>query len=92
MSQHAGMTWNAAHVMIRLLLKMEYHVRTAYEVSCKPRILVHLDCEETPPFFSASYKVPGGHSGTLWALTSCSDSPKDNNDHRHHHASSQRTG
>jgi hypothetical protein len=27
------MTRNSAHVMIRLLLKMEYHVRTAYGVA-----------------------------------------------------------
>jgi hypothetical protein len=34
MSRRASrMTWNAAHVMIRLLLKMEYHVRTAYWVA-----------------------------------------------------------
>jgi hypothetical protein len=31
MSRCAGMTWNGSpHVLIRLLLNMEYHVRTAY--------------------------------------------------------------
>jgi hypothetical protein len=29
MSRRAGMTSNATHVMIQLLLKMEYHVQTA---------------------------------------------------------------
>jgi hypothetical protein len=33
MSRRAGMPRPAAHVMIRLLLKMEYHVRTAYGVA-----------------------------------------------------------
>jgi hypothetical protein len=63
MSRRAGMTWNGAHVMIRLLLKMEHHVRTAYGVA-------------SVTFSNMNKLLLGimqgaGHSGTLWwALTS----------------------
>jgi hypothetical protein len=62
MSRRTGMTWNGAHVMIRLLLKMEYHVRTAYGVASVA--------------FSNMNKLLLGvmqgarHSRTLWSLTS----------------------
>jgi hypothetical protein len=56
------MTWNGSHVLIRLLLNMEYHVRTAYGVA-------------SVAFSNMTKLLLGvmqgaGHSGTLWALTS----------------------
>ena len=62
MSRRAGMPWNGSHVLIRLLLNMEYYVRTAYGVS-------------SIAFSNMTKLLLGvmqgaGHSGTLWALTS----------------------
>ena len=62
MSRRAGMTRNGSHVLIRLLLNMEYYVRTAYGVS-------------SVAFSNLTKLLLGvmqgaGHSGTLWALTS----------------------
>ena len=62
MSRRAGMTWNGSHVLIRLLLNMEYYVRTAYGVS-------------SVAFSNMTKLLLGvmqgaGHLGTLWALTS----------------------
>jgi hypothetical protein len=62
MSRRAGMTRNGSHVLIRLLLNMEYHVRTAYGVA-------------SVAFLNMNKLLLGvmqgaGHSGTLWAFTS----------------------
>ena len=58
MSRRAGMTRNGSHVLIRLLLNMEYHVRTAYGVA-------------SVAFSNMTKLLLGvmqgaGHSGTLW--------------------------
>jgi hypothetical protein len=61
-SRRAGMSRTAANVMLTLLLRMEYHVRTAYGVS-------------TEAFSNLNDWLlggmqGGGHTGALWALTS----------------------
>ena len=61
-SRRAGMSRQAARTLLVLLLRMRYHVRTAYGVASQA--------------FSNAIKwllgvmQGGGHSGSLWALTS----------------------
>jgi hypothetical protein len=63
MSRRAGMTRNGSHVLIRLLLNMEYHVRTAYGVAS-------VAFSNMNKLLFSVMQGAGGHSGTLWALTS----------------------
>jgi hypothetical protein len=61
-SRRAGMSRKVSQVLLTLLLRMEYHVRTAYGIS-------------TEAYSNVTDWLLGvmqgtGHSGTLWALTS----------------------
>jgi hypothetical protein len=64
MSHRAGMPRPASHVMIRLLLKMEYQVRTAY-------VVANVAFSNLNKLLLGVSMQGAGHSGTLWwALTS----------------------
>jgi hypothetical protein len=61
-SRRAGMSRTAANVLLTLLLRMEYHVRTAYGVST--------EAYSNMIDWLLGIMQGAGHSGTLWALTS----------------------